>query len=176
MSRGIGFSQAGIGEPSTFRDPVAIRPKGNLDVMMGEDGMDSEETSGRNREEESSPSPEEDEEGRAIKGQKMVHMPKKEEWDNHMRSHVPFRRWCPFCVKGKSKTGAHRRSQKSEEDQLREVPVISVDYMEPRSAEGKKQEVESLPIIVAIDRRHKWHSAIMVPEKGLNGYAVSAVA
>ena len=93
-----------------------------------------------------------------------------------MRSHIPFRRWCAFCVKGRCKSGAHVQTQKSEEDLEKEVPKISVDYMEPRSAEGKKEEVESLPILAGIDNKAKWHTAIMVPEKGVNGYAVGALA
>ena len=126
----------------------------------------------------SSPSQEDEEgnEGKAIKGQKRINLPSKEEWDNHMRCHIPFRRWCPFCVKGRSKSGAHTKTEKSEEEKEREVPVIAIDYMEPRSAEGKVEMVESLPIIVAIDRKVKWHAAIMVPQKGINGYAVRAVA
>ena len=56
---------------------------------MGEDGMDldgsssasREKTSDRNREEESNPNPEETEEGKAIKGQKAIYMPSKDEWD-----------------------------------------------------------------------------------------------
>ena len=54
------------------------------------------------------------EEGRAILGQKMVYQPSKQEWDDHQRYHIPFREWCPFCVKGKCITGAHRKGQKSQ--------------------------------------------------------------
>ena len=42
MRRGIGFSQAGIGESQRKRNPIAIRPMNNIDVI-GEDGMDSDE-------------------------------------------------------------------------------------------------------------------------------------
>ena len=114
------------------------------------------------------------EEGRPIKGQKATYVPNREDWDSHMRSHIPFRRWCPFCVKGRSKSRAHRKLQKTDEEKDREVPVMSFDYMEPRSAEGKRAKVESLPILAMIDRRTKWHAAIMVRASGLNGYAVAA--
>ena len=66
-------------------------------------------------------------EGRPIKGQKMIYQPSKVDWDDHMRSHVPFRRWCPFCVKGKCKSAAHLRTDKSEEEieqQLRKTDRI----------------------------------------------------
>ena len=55
-------------------------------------------------------------EGRFIRGQKPVSAPSKEEWDSHMRTHIPYWRWCPFCVKGKCKSGVHQKSIKSAED------------------------------------------------------------
>ena len=36
-----------------------------------------------------------EEEGRIIRGQKAIYKPSQEEWDNHMKSHIPYRRWCP---------------------------------------------------------------------------------
>ena len=39
-------------------------------------------------------------EGRIIKGQQRVVKPSKEEWENHMRTHIPYRKWCPHCVRG----------------------------------------------------------------------------
>ena len=88
--------------------------------MVGEDGMDldgGEESKSRESEKKSNPNPErgpveiepveieegEGEEVRMIRGPKAIYTPSKEEWDNHMRSHIPFRKWCPFCLKGRSK-------------------------------------------------------------------------
>ena len=45
-------------------------------------------------------------EGRIIVGQKMVYTPSKQEWNDHQRTHIPFRKWCPCCAKGKCATGA----------------------------------------------------------------------
>ena len=118
--------------------PNIIRPKENRDVMVGEEGMDldgGEEKKSTESERKSNPNSEggpveieegEGEEGRMIRGPKAIYTPSKEEWDNHMRSHIPFRRWCPFCVKGRSKSGEHRGCEKSEEDKKKEVPVISI--------------------------------------------------
>ena len=36
-----------------------------------------------------------EEEGRIIKGPKAIYKPSQEEWDNHMKSHIQFRRRCP---------------------------------------------------------------------------------
>ena len=83
-----------------------------------------------------------------------------------MRSHIPFRRWCPFCVKGRSKSGAHRGCEKSKEGKEKEVPVISIDYMEPKSEQEKKRLIKSLPIIGMIDRYDEWVSSMMVLQSG----------
>ena len=53
--------------------------------------------------------------------------------------------------------------------------MISLDYAEPRTKEGKWEKVNSMLILVMTDRRSKWISGIMVPEKGLNAYAVAAM-
>ena len=94
-------------------------------------------------------------EERPVKGQKMVYQPTKEEWDDHMRTHGVFRKWCPFCVRGKCKAGAHKRTEKSEEELEQEVPVISVDYMGAKSGDDREMKVTSLPILVGFDRKKK---------------------
>ena len=71
----------------------------------------------------------ESEEERPIAGQKAIYNPTSEEWDNHMRTHIPFRRWCPFCVMGKCKSNSHGQKSKSSEELERDTPVISFDYM-----------------------------------------------
>ncbi len=97
---------AGMRRKSENRNhPEAIRPIGNRDVLVNEEGMDLEievESNQKTNEEKlrkdvsnqerSRPSQEDEEgnEGRAIKGQKRINLPSKEEWDNHMRSHIPF--------------------------------------------------------------------------------------
>ena len=193
MPRGrkrIDFSRADVSESNSSGNSNIIRPNENRDVMMGEEGMDIDEKRRKemkkSRDDKSIPSmkgdeEEEGEEGRIIKGQKATYVPSKEEWDVHMRSHIPFRRWCPFCVKGRCKSGAHLKSKKSEEDKEREVAVISVDYLEPKSKEGKKEGIDSLPILGGIDRKMKWHLAMMVvlvmccqlpgPERGRSSIA-----
>jgi len=71
----------------------------------------------------------EGEEGRAIAGQKAVYKPSKEEWDEHERAHIPFRKWCPFCVRGKCKGGIHKKRERTEEEKEKEVPVIAIECM-----------------------------------------------
>ena len=162
----------------SYQDCQSIRPPianilgfalENAEGPITEDGSrDRSELAGFNQDAEKSRLSTEDRddlEGRFIRGQKPVSAPSKDEWDSHMRTHIPYRRWCPFCVKGKCKSGVHQKSSKSPEDIEREVPVISFDYMNPKSEDGKDRGIDSLPILVSIDRRTKYHSAAMVPNK-----------
>ena len=52
--------------------------------------------------------------------------PSKEEVELHNKTHLPYRSWCPHCVRGKARRRAHKRKRR---DVRGGVPVISVDYM-----------------------------------------------
>ena len=80
---------------------------------------------------------EESEEARRIAGQKAIYKPTAERWDEHLRAHIPFRGWCPFCVKGKCKSNPHVQRVKSSAELEHETPVISLDYMGPKSKDDK---------------------------------------
>ena len=56
-----------------------------------------------------------EEEGRHIAGQKKVFAPSAEEKEAHMRTHIPYRRWCEFCVRGKCKNPAHKKAEGNRE-------------------------------------------------------------
>ena len=118
---------------------------------------------------------EREEESRPIKGQKMIYMPSKEEWDNHMRSHIPFRKWCPYCVRGKCMAGAHKSSPKTQEELDRETAIIAIEYMKQKSKEGNMTEIDALQILTGIDRKKSWHMAMMVPHKGVDPFAIKAL-
>ena len=53
-----------------------------------------------------------EEEGRVSKGQKTIAKPSHQEYEEHMRTHIPYRNWCPFCVMGKAKNNPHRTNKK----------------------------------------------------------------
>ena len=61
--------------------------------------------------------------------------PSIKEVEEHNLTHLPFRNWCIFCVKGKAKDDPHRRRIKQNEEQ--EVPIVSVDYMFMESREAR---------------------------------------
>ena len=117
----LGFSPAV--ETYSEKDGLCVRPK----TKIGE-ALAAEDTSSM-KEELVDPDELQGNEARESPGQKIVYQPTKQEWDDHMRTHFPFRKWCPFCVKGKCRSGAHSRRAKSDEELERENPVISTDYM-----------------------------------------------
>ena len=93
-----------------------------------------------------------------------MRQPTKEEYEEHMRTHLPFRKWCPHYVKGKRKNDP-RKADKEKEDN--EVPTMSWDYMEQRGKDGKIENIEdgrNKPLI-GVDRVNKWTSAIVEPKK-----------
>ena len=53
-------------------------------------------------------------------------MPSKEEREAHNITHLPFRPWCEFCVRGRGRDRYHRRVGGEAAEQ--ELPKISVDY------------------------------------------------
>jgi len=117
---------------------------------------------------------EKEEEARNIKGKKLIRQPNQEEYDEHMRTHMPFRKWCPHCVKGKRKNDPHKTPLEKEDQ---EIPTMSWDYMEQRGKDGKvlAEEDGRNKTIIGIDRENKWISAIVVKRKGVDAYAIEAI-
>ena len=87
------------------------------------------------------------EEGRSVLGQKRVYAPGAQEYPDHMRIHIPFRKWCECCVRGKAKIAAHT----SEKRKHFEVPIIAYDYMKQRTETVRVEGGETLPTLVGID-------------------------
>ena len=105
--------------------------------------------------------------------------PRQPEIDRHNLTHLPFRSWCPICVKAKGKATGHR-SLESHHDAG--VPVISVDYCflcesgEILFDEGGPDEAPTCkitgaklqPILVMHDARSRGIYAHSVERKGPN--------
>ena len=79
------------------------------------------------------------EEGRTIKGQSKIVKPSQVEYDDHMRTHIPYRKWCDHCVRGKRKSGG-RMNWEDEIKENEEVPRIAFDYMKQKSKEIREEE------------------------------------
>ena len=74
------------------------------------------------------------EEGAKIRGKTIVTGPSREEYDEHMRVHVPFRSWCEFCIKGKAKADPHKRgTPEKSKIEKRGIPTVGTDYTFPKS-------------------------------------------
>ena len=118
---------------------------------------------------------EESEEAVEAKPAMTPYQPSQEEIDRHMLTHVPYRNWCPHCVRGKAKGGAHRKAHSSEN----EIPTISLDYMFMHESQMAEEE-RGMPILVTKDAASKkgtgMVSARVLPAKGVNRYAVSNLA
>ena len=105
-----------------------------------------------------------------VKKVKNVYLPSHEEIEEHNINHLPFRDWCPYCVKGKGVSAAHSK-RKREETQ---VPVIAIDYM---GLERREPGEGENPIIVLTERKYKNKFAHVVKNKGAEDYyAVERIA
>jgi hypothetical protein len=114
--------------------------------------------------------------------------PSVKEVEEHNLTHLPYRSWCIFCVKEKSKDDPHRRRLKDEESQ--QIPVASIDYMykeswesrlkrkekertkASQSQEEEEEESKGMPILVFKDSSTKLTQARVVRKKGRDKYAI----
>ena len=80
--------------------------------------------------------------------------PTKQEQLEHVLTHLPYRSWCPICVKSKGRANNHTR-------QFSKLPVIQVDFTYVK-AFGDKQVV---PILTAIDAETGLAMAVQVADK-----------
>ena len=55
---------------------------------------------------------EEEAEGIVVKALPQPNVPSKEEYDRHQLTHIPYRSWCPHCIRGRGKNAAHKKLDK----------------------------------------------------------------
>ena len=86
----------------------------------------------------------EPEEAQKAKAARVPSKPSKEEVDEHMITHLPFRAWCPHCVKGKSKGKPHQKATPGS----REMPIVTMDYMfmDDKQNEGEEKGMPTLVV------------------------------
>ena len=94
--------------------------------------------------------------------------PSKREVEEHMLTHIPYRSWCPHCVRGKARAKYHKGVKNENR-----IPVVSVDYM---YMESKETEDKGMPVVVAKDRDSGWISARVVPKKGKHVYTMKEMS
>ena len=95
--------------------------------------------------------------------------PTAEEVLEHNVTHMPYRPWCPHCVKGRSVEDPHKSRHKSlpaeEEEPQYEVQW---DYSFLRAA----SEAEQVPVLLATVLQVNYCMALIITEKGLRTAAV----
>ena len=98
----------------------------------------------------------------AMKIRKLVDpkRPSQQEVDEHYLSHLPFRNWCPHCMRGKAKELDCRKSDGASGD----MPEFHVDYCFPGDDMGFK-----LSILVGVERDTGAKVSVVVPQKGTTG-------
>ena len=71
----------------------------------------------------------------AVRGPKYirdVRLPTADEVEKHMMTHLPYRNWCEYCIKGRGKEAAHTRRTGEASD----LPEVSLDYCFPSKEDG----------------------------------------
>ena len=105
---------------------------------------------------------EEPEEERTVKMIRSPVTPTADEWNSHMVTHVPFRDWCPHCVRGRGNNDHHRRAQGREADDGR--IVVSMDYgFLGSTGQGSSSTATMLVLKV---KSTGMLTAMIVPKKG----------
>ena len=95
-------------------------------------------------------------------------LPSETEVRQHYLTHMPYRNWCPHCVRGRGKEMDHKKRKEDEEPS---VPEYHLDYCFPGDEDGQK-----LTVLVVVERFSKMTKAIVVPSKGSTGrYAARMV-
>eukprot|EP00973_Karenia_brevis_P074435 10341499-Karenia_brevis.AAC.1 len=100
----------------------------------------------------------EEEEAREVKPMKMPRGPTEDEYYTHILTHLPYRNWCPHCVRGKKKNPPHSKAG----DKKREIPMVSMDYMFMTTSSDEAAN----PVLVVIDHFNGGIWSTMVLRKG----------
>lgn len=95
-------------------------------------------------------------------------LPTEAEVQQHNLSHLPYRNWCPHCVRGRGVEMEHRRRRPGDEPP---TPEYHLDYCFPGDTDGNK-----LTVLVAVEKQSRMKRGIVVPSKGSTGqYAARVV-
>jgi len=167
------------------RKPVDFEVLGNgMDDLNGESGVDGTgEAEGEDNVGEDAPEPGSDlgEEAPEQDPGDMRHMkkmmdpclPTKAEVEDHRLTHLPFRSWCPFCVKGRGVESGHYRAERDKDA----IGEVHLDYCFPCGAGIKPRNIHEkasvatgcMTVLVLRDRDTKMMLATVVPRKGTKG-------
>ena len=137
----------------------SVSPKARVEILgVGEDAVDDEEN--------------EEEDDSGVEGEKIIikrddevikkvkdpKLPTEGEVDNHyVMGHIPYRDWCPICIKAQGRDMGHMKDDGKE----RLLPEYSWDYCFPGDELGFKWSV-----LVGKEQGSRSLMATAVPNKG----------
>ena len=93
--------------------------------------------------------------------------PSAQEIADHAVTHLPYRSWCPHCVRGKGRNFAHFMAAAAE----REIPVLAADYC---FMCGDGSDLES-PVLVMADTATAMIFAHAVDRKGADAEVMNLI-
>ncbi len=96
-------------------------------------------------------------------------MPTKAEVEKHNMSHIPYRSWCPHCVRGQGRGRPRRGRQEGGE---RTAAVVATDYCFLGQGDAEDQEN---PVLVMVDEDTGMIFAHVVARKGPDPEAMAKV-
>ena len=91
--------------------------------------------------------------------------PTKQEREIHNLTHLPYRSWCPICVRAKGKQTPHRKGGSTK-------PLIQVDFAFVSIPEDPKSQAT---ILTGIDVRTQMCMAVQIPSKGYKSIRYSVL-
>ena len=88
--------------------------------------------------------------------------PPQQEAQEHAKQHLPFRRWCPFCVKGESNASPHLvQGGKGEH----EVPIVAFGHCVRDDRDVGK---DNMKLLVGSDAKSGCYSVMAAQQKALD--------
>ena len=97
-------------------------------------------------------------EARRARGRPQPTPPTKQEMEEHALAHMnmPYRSWCPICVKAKGKQDACKQQQSKQ-------PVIQIDFAYLKTSTDE----QNLAVLTAVDVQSQLCMALAVPDKAI---------
>lgn len=165
---GVFVMDVDVNEDPTWRQPKFVMPIGDEAEEMRLPEHGGEVPSLR--------PPIENEEARAPLVKKSPIKPSELEVQEHNATHIPYRSWCPVCVRSRGRNDPH----KAVDHEATEFPSLWMDYWfaSTKAAKNKEEKKASeYPCLAMFDFRDKGILSLLVPQKGLDemGYASAAV-
>jgi len=100
-------------------------------------------------------------------------LPTRAEIEEHRLTHLPFRNWCPFCIKGRGVERGHFRAKRDADA----VGEVHVDYCFPRGSGEKGRDIRekaaeatgNMTVMVLRERDTRMVMVSVVPREGATG-------